>query len=708
MPRRRVASVLTLALVGTLAASISLPGTAGAVGTPTTSLESRATGAAGVKGNGASNDPSMSADGRFVAFASIATNLDTADGDATADIYVRDRRTGATTLVSRAAGAAGVKANGPATNPFISADGRKVAFQSTATNLDPADADATADIFVRDLVANTTTLVSRASGAAGAKGDATSSEASISGDGRLVSFISAATNLDPADGDGTADVFVRDLVASTTTVVSRATGAAGVKANGSTSKQSISADGRKVAMTSAATNLDPADADATTDVFVRDIAANTTTLASRASGAAGVKANAATGFLGVAISDDGSKVTFDSNATNLDAADTDATVDAYMRDLATSTTILVGRATGAAGAKANAATGLSIISGDGRSVAFGSNGTNLDPADTDSAVDIFVRDVVANTTTLVTRASGADGAKGNGTSSPVLLPAIDHDGRYVSFDSTSTNLDPADTDATTDLFTRTLALPEVTGVDPPTVRRGFTRAVAVTGSGFTATPQVSFGPGIVVGTVTVKSSTRLEMLIAVAQDAAVGARTVTVTNPAGDTASAGAFSVVAEGGYWLAARDGGIFSFDALFSGSTGAIRLNQPIVGMAADPDGKGYWFVAADGGVFAFDATFFGSMGGKPLNQPIVGMAATATGKGYWLVARDGGIFSFGDAVFAGSTGAIKLNQPIVGMAADPDGKGYWFVAADGGVFSFDAVFHGSTGAIKLNQPIVGMAPA
>ena len=77
----------------------------------------------------------------------------------------------------------------------------------------------------------------------------------------------------------------------------------------------------------------------------------------------------------------------------------------------------------------------------------------------------------------------------------------------------------------------------------------------------------------------------------------------------------------------------------------------------------------MASDGGVFSFgDAAFYGSTGAIHLNQPIVGMAATPTGQGYWLVASDGGIFSFGDAAFYGSTGAIHLNQPIVGMAATP----------------------------------------
>ena len=148
-------------------------------------------------------------------------------------------------------------------------------------------------------------------------------------------------------------------------------------------------------------------------------------------------------------------------------------------------------------------------------------------------------------------------------------------------------------------------------------------------------------------------------------------------------------------GYWLVASDGGIFTYgDAQFYGSTGAIHLNQPIVGMAATPDGKGYWLVASDGGIFTFgDAPFHGSTGAIHLNQPIVSMAATPDGKGYWLVASDGGIFTFGDAPFYGSTGAIHLNQPIVGMAATPDGQGYWLVASDGGIFTFgDAPFKGT----------------
>ena len=158
-------------------------------------------------------------------------------------------------------------------------------------------------------------------------------------------------------------------------------------------------------------------------------------------------------------------------------------------------------------------------------------------------------------------------------------------------------------------------------------------------------------------------------------------------------------------GYWMAARDGGVFAFgDADFFGSMGATPLNQPVVGMAATPSGQGYWLVARDGGIFAFgDAEFYGSTGAIRLNQPVVGMAATPSGLGYWLVAADGGIFAFGDARFHGSTGDIRLNQPIVSMAATPSGGGYFLFAADGGVFSFgDAKFEGSTGSIRLNQPM------
>jgi hypothetical protein len=159
----------------------------------------------------------------------------------------------------------------------------------------------------------------------------------------------------------------------------------------------------------------------------------------------------------------------------------------------------------------------------------------------------------------------------------------------------------------------------------------------------------------------------------------------------------------ATGGYWLVASDGGVFSFNAPFEGSTGGMRLNKPIVGMGASPNGAGYWLVASDGGVFSFNAPFYGGTGLIKLNKPVVGMAVDRTTGGYWLVASDGGVFNF-NAPFDGATGGMRLNQPIVGIDPTADGDGYRLVAADGGVFTgFNTPFYGGTGLMRLNRPIV-----
>jgi hypothetical protein len=162
-------------------------------------------------------------------------------------------------------------------------------------------------------------------------------------------------------------------------------------------------------------------------------------------------------------------------------------------------------------------------------------------------------------------------------------------------------------------------------------------------------------------------------------------------------------------GYWLAARDGGVFTFGGReFFGSMGGRALNAPVVGIAPRRTGDGYWLVGSDGGIFAFGAAgFFGSMGGQPLNKPVVGMAGHPSGNGYWLVGSDGGIFAFGAAGFFGSMGGQPLNKPVVGMAAHPSGNGYWLVGSDGGIFAFGAAgFFGSMGGQPLNKPVVGMA--
>lgn len=160
------------------------------------------------------------------------------------------------------------------------------------------------------------------------------------------------------------------------------------------------------------------------------------------------------------------------------------------------------------------------------------------------------------------------------------------------------------------------------------------------------------------------------------------------------------------GGYWLLGGDGGVFAFGAPFYGSTGDLVLNEPVVGMAPDPDGAGYWFVASDGGVFAFRAGFYGSMGGRPLNAPIIDMAESPTGKGYLLLGADGGTFAFGDVKFHGNTLGMNLRDPVVAIANDPDGEGYWIVDAGGGVHAFKAPFKGSL-LTRPSSPVTEIVP-
>jgi hypothetical protein len=400
----------------------------------------------------------VSADGRYVAFTSSATNLHPSDTDTSTDVFVRDVISETITLVSRATGASGAKGNG--SGPAISADGRYVAFSSPATNLHPADSDTLIDIFVRDLVANTTTLVSRADGVNGAKSNGASSDMTgpaISADGRYVAFPSMGTNLDAADTDTFNDVYVRDVIANTTTLVSRATGAAGVKSNSGSAGASVSGDGRHVAFGSFATNLDPAATNGS-GVYVRDLATDTTTLVSRGPGATGPAGDGGSwDGEGPSISGDGRFVAFASNSTNLHPDDTSGDSDVFVRDVTSNTNVLVSRSA-VAGAEA---TGFEpSISADGRFVSFRSSATTVHPDDTDAFADIFVRDIAAGVTKLVSRASGANGAKANNHS--FNRNAISADGRYVAYFSWASNLHPEDTDGLQDVFMR-----DVRGPQPP-------------------------------------------------------------------------------------------------------------------------------------------------------------------------------------------------------------------------------------------------
>lgn len=533
--RIRSIAAVTFALTAT---AVVAPAPSNASAPGTTTLVSRATGISGAKGDGLSRRPTISADGRFIVFESHSTNLDPDDTDSTSDIFLRDRTTGATSLVSRATGAAGAKGNAASAAPAISADGRRVAFTTAASNLDPVDVDAINDVYVRDLATSTTTLASRATGPTGPKSSGNSANVALSADGTRVLFTTDAS-LEMTDVGTRPDAYVRDLTESTTSLVTRATGAESRSSGGI--GVGISDDGRYVGFSSSSRDLDPADVDGLSDIYVRDLDASTTTLVSRATGAAGAKSNGRS--FGGELSGDGRLVVFESLGSNLDLADPDTNRDVYVRDLAAGTTTLLSRASGANGAKGNGASSTAEISADGTVVAFSSGSTNLEPTDDDGTVDVFARDLVSGITTLVSVAS-AGGAKGNDTSG-LLRIALSGEGRSVVFDSLASNLDPADQDALPDIFVHAPAPLELTGVHPPTLRRGSTGIVAITGRGFVPTSEVSFGPGVNVETAVFVSAERLDVTIAVARQAEPGGRSVTVTNPAGDAASGDLFAVVA-------------------------------------------------------------------------------------------------------------------------------------------------------------------
>jgi Tol biopolymer transport system component len=219
-------------------------------------------GKAGVQANNISADPSISADGRYVAFVSLASNLGTGDTNGFLDVYVRDRKLGRTTRMSIST--AGVQGNSDSYEPAISGAGRYVTFQSDATTLVAGDSNAHTDIFVRDRKLHKTVRVSV--GAAGVQGDGSSYAPAISADGRSIAFTSDATNLVSGDANGFSDVFMRDLKLHRTLLVS--VGKAGLQGNGGSYSSAV-ADGRSVAFASDAGNLVTGDSNGFTDVFMR-------------------------------------------------------------------------------------------------------------------------------------------------------------------------------------------------------------------------------------------------------------------------------------------------------------------------------------------------------------------------------------------------------------------------------------------------------
>jgi Tol biopolymer transport system component len=391
----------------------------------------------------------VSGDGRYVAFESESTNLVTPRTTAgRTHVYVRDRLSRTTVLVSMTP--SGGEGGGNSTAPSISADGRYVAFSSTASDLVPpgTDTNGAADVFVRDLLLGTTALVSLNSGGA-ASANGASTLPAISADGAYVAFQSTATDLVAAsDANAANDVFRRHLGSGTTVLVSFNAGGTAA-ANGASENPSISADGSRVAFQSAATNLHGDDGDPTPDVFVRDLSgAPVTLLISRASGAAGVKGNG--GSHDAAISGNGLAVAFHSHATNLEPRDTTSLPDIFVRDLSGANPLTELVTVHSSGAQGGQDCDLPAISFDGRFVVYQSGSASLVDGDTNAAQDVFLRDRVARTTT---RASVATYG-GQADAGQSLRPAISADGRFVAFESNSPDLVEVDVNGRTDILLR--------------------------------------------------------------------------------------------------------------------------------------------------------------------------------------------------------------------------------------------------------------
>jgi WD40-like Beta Propeller Repeat len=430
MERRIEWPFVNLAGAGvSLVAMLALP-----VDAQVTSRVSVATG--GAQGNFDSSGASISADGRLVAFQSQANNLVSGDTNVASDVFVRDRVADTTVRVSVVSG--GEQGNNFSYGGPISADGRYVAFSSSASNLVSVDTNFSDDAFVRDLQSPTTQRVSLDS--AGAEGNGDSYAWAISSDGRFVAFVSYASNLVSGDTNGWSDVFVRDRIAGTTERVSVDSG--GVQGNSSSSSASISASGRYVAFDSLATNLIAGDSNGVTDVFVHDRQLGTTERVSVDAG--GMQGNNVS--YEPSISADGRCVAFSSFASNLVSGDTNGWADIFVRDRLASVTERMSVDSG--GTQANNSCFEPSISPDGRHVAFSALASNLVPGDTNGNDDVFVRDRRTGTTERMSiDTAGAQGFFGS------RRPSISIDGRFVGFHSYSP-LVPGDTNGTWDTFVR--------------------------------------------------------------------------------------------------------------------------------------------------------------------------------------------------------------------------------------------------------------
>lgn len=415
-----------------------------AVDGTTAMVSTNAAGTAG--GNGNCYQPIISANGRFVAFYDDGSDLVANDTNGTSDAFVRDLVTGTTILVSiNSAGTA--SSNGASFPTSISADGRYVVFQSNASDLSPFDTAFQEDVFVRDLVAATTTVASvNASGTS--SGNADSQNGVISADGTTVAFESTATDLVSTDTNGMVDVYARNLVTGTNVLVSTNVGGTD-SGNGPATVPSISADGRYVAFQSQSTNLVTTDTNGVRDVFERDLVGGTTELVSVNTTGTDSGNNTASA---ASINRDGSVVVFQSAASNLVTTDTNGAIDVFAWYRNGSATRLASANTGNTNS-GNAISNVPSVSPSGFFAGFQSLASDLATIDGNAVSDIFVRNLGGGTSVASINSSGTN--SGNATSPSLSFSRVTDDGS-IAFDSGAFDLVANDANGSPDVFLRTI------------------------------------------------------------------------------------------------------------------------------------------------------------------------------------------------------------------------------------------------------------
>ena len=361
----------------------------------TGSTTTRLTAPGGVTPNGDMNNPQISADGRWLVFDSTASNLVTGDNNTVADIFLYQIDTGAITRVSTGLG--GDETNGPSIRPFPSASGRFVVFESTASNLAFDDDNSASDVFIFDREAHTIRCLSLVrSGIAGKTGTTATGSSTrpvISADGYVIAYQSDATNLVDLDTNATTDIFVYDRRTSKNTRVS--VGPSGIQANGASYNPSLTADGRLVVFTSVATDL-VADTNSAADVFIYDRLATPATMARVSVTASGDEANGASTSSRNSISADGRYVVFASDARNLVAGDNNFATDVFVRDRQAATTRRLSvdaagnEGDGPSAGPVASADGLVALSPDGRLALFLTAASNLLAGDVNGVADVVI------------------------------------------------------------------------------------------------------------------------------------------------------------------------------------------------------------------------------------------------------------------------------------------------------------------------------